>query len=81
MCFSSHEEVDLPVLTSAVTVLTDSEGTTVNPHELPTNEKHADITCSSCHKMHNSISDIPKKAKATCATCHHKDVYECGTCH
>jgi hypothetical protein len=82
-CTSScHDASVLPVLSASSTVLTDSNGTTVNPHELPVSDSHTNIiTCSDCHKMHKPISEIPENAQATCASCHHAGVYECGTCH
>jgi hypothetical protein len=62
--------------TAGLTLLTDSEGTTVNPHDLPTGEGHSAITCSSCHKGHEAT-----EADKFCITCHHEHVYACGTCH
>lgn len=73
-------------------MLVDSEGTTVNPHSMLTDEKHAfggeagaDIRCATCHKLHETESAeafaIAETAQARCKSCHHADVYQCGTCH
>jgi hypothetical protein len=67
--------------TAQVTALTDSDGTTINPHALPTNKRHlSNVTCSSCHKMHKEDSPL-ETAPTVCRGCHHQDVYQCGTCH
>lgn len=80
-CFSCHGTLEeLAEKTADVTALTDSEGTTVNPHALPAGADHEKITCSDCHKMHGSET-VGETAKKECLTCHHADVYECGTCH
>ena len=79
-CTPCHDESELAQKTADSTVLTDKNGTTVNPHDLPTNEEHGEVNCSSCHKLHTA--DAPaEQAQATCKNCHHADVYECGTCH
>jgi hypothetical protein len=57
-------------------ILTDDNGTTVNPHDLPATESHIAIACSSCHIGHK-----PMAVKQECIGCHHMDVFECGTCH
>lgn len=77
-CHGSYEE--LAAKTANLTVLTDSEGTIVNPHAMPENTDHAETDCSSCHVMH---SDEPttESAPAYCASCHHAGVYQCHTCH
>lgn len=66
--------------TAACTVLTDENGTTVNPHDLPAVEDHASITCVTCHKGHSSDT-IEESAVKACALCHHENVFECYTCH
>lgn len=66
--------------TAACTVLTDENGTTVNPHDLPAVEDHASITCVTCHKGH-SDDTIEESAVKACALCHHENVFECYTCH
>jgi hypothetical protein len=72
------DEADRKQVTVGVTVLTDSEGLTVNPHDLPTGEGHFNITCSSCHSGH-----VASEPEDLCLTCHHEDVYGCGesVCH
>lgn len=78
-CHGSYEE--LAQKTADSTVLTDSKGTTVNPHEVPgLNEKHASIQCTDCHQPHSG-EDAAAGAADTCTTCHHTGVYECYTCH
>lgn len=76
-----HDQNELRVTTANSTILTDSKGTTVNPHNLPENDDHVQsVTCLSCHVMH-----APNKAAETapnvCLLCHHENVYECYTCH
>lgn len=80
-CSSCHNYADLAQKTSSVTVLTDKNGTTVNPHEIQnTGTGHSDVQCSSCHKMHVE-ANTDNTAKALCISCHHENLYECGTCH
>ena len=81
VCTPCHDYAELVSKTASSTVLTDSEGTTANPHEvLATGEGHADVQCSSCHKMHKA-EDTATTANNLCLSCHHAEVYECGTCH
>jgi len=84
-CLSCHESTHddlaaLAALTASSTVLTDMNGTVVNPHDLPQNDSHNIIRCSSCHNMHSS-DPIAQTAKKNCFNCHHQEVFECGTCH
>lgn len=79
-CISCHDPDTLAAATEDCEVLTDLEGTVVNPHMLPDVEDHSQITCLSCHKMHEP-NDIDKTAIRSCSKCHHADVYECYTCH
>lgn len=67
--------------TADSTVLTDSNGTVVNPHDLPAVKDHDGIECATCHKIHDPEPDAPKVASKKCLTCHHDGVYECYTCH
>ena len=68
---------ELGALTADITDLTDSKGTTVNPHEvMGLTAGHGDIACSDCHGMHRETV-----AADTCVGCHHAGVYECNTCH
>lgn len=80
-CFSCHgSQEELAAKTEACAVLTDTNGTVVNPHDLPESDDHATVECGSCHSMHTSdaLEDTAQKA---CRGCHHMDVYECNTCH
>lgn len=80
-CQSCHgDDTTLAEATQSVLALTDSNGTTVNPHMLPGNVEHGDIDCSSCHIMHEN-SNVVEQSKSFCASCHHEGVYECFTCH
>ena len=76
-CHGSYEK--LAVKTTGSTVLTDSEGKTVNPHDLPAGEGHSKITCASCHDGHSENNT--ETYQKYCLSCHHADVYECDTCH
>lgn len=81
-CLACHDQDELIVATADLDVLTDSNGTTVNPHSLPQNADHdAEVNCSSCHKMHDGSDDSQTEARRTCNDCHHEGVYECYTCH
>lgn len=80
VCLSCHDRDSLAQATADSTVLTDSNGTVVNPHELPTTGDHGSIACSDCHKMHSDKS-VADTAEKKCVSCHHADVYECNTCH
>lgn len=80
LCEGCHEPETLAEKTVDCTVLTDDNGTMVNPHELPDVAEHAEVTCVSCHKMH-SKTGVEKSASRACQSCHHTNVYECGTCH
>lgn len=81
ICFSCHDSYEsLAAKTTEVTVLTDSAGTTVNPHALPASDDHDRLTCIDCHSMHGA-EGADALAQNACVTCHHTGVYECGTCH
>jgi len=79
-CLNCHETyADIAKLTVNSTVLTDANGTVVNPHDVPLTPGHvtANVTeCSNCHKMHKTYDAINY-----CYRCHHDFVFECGTCH
>ncbi|WP_455164335.1 cytochrome c3 family protein [Slackia exigua] len=81
VCLSCHDKSELAQKTVSVTALTDSNGKTVNPHDLPATETHEAITCTNCHAMHSEQTDLDGDAKAYCTSCHHADVFECYTCH
>lgn len=80
VCLGCHKQEDLSTKTSESTVLTDSQGTTVNPHAIPENNDHAATTCQNCHSMHSS-TPVSESAPNHCKSCHHQNVYECYTCH
>ncbi|MCL2808015.1 MAG: cytochrome c3 family protein [Coriobacteriia bacterium] len=78
-CHGSMEEMAL--LTMSSTALTDSQKTTVNPHEQPAGPTHEVkvATCTDCHNNHSL--DLQKDAMKYCASCHHRGVFTCGNCH
>lgn len=78
-CLSCHE--GLAEKTANYTGLVDEEGTVVNPHEIPENADHSNIACGDCHAMHEPNTDVLKSSKLECLSCHHENVFECGTCH
>ena len=83
ICESCHGSYgELAEATADSTALTDSQGTTVNPHEAKDlwPEEHLDLTCSECHNEHSG-QPAAVMASEKCLSCHHEDVYECGTCH
>ena len=80
VCEACHDQEQVSQQTAGCTVLTDDEGLTVNPHDLPNNEDHATIVCADCHKPHSSTPRVDN-AQAACKSCHHAGVYECNTCH
>lgn len=81
VCLTCHDQESLAEATADCTILTDSEGTTVNPHDLPAVDEHTSVACVSCHEVHTSDESLAQTSKATCGSCHHAGVYECGTCH
>jgi nitrate/TMAO reductase-like tetraheme cytochrome c subunit len=81
-CIECHG--DLPSMaqkTAESTALTDSNGLSVNPHERPDGERHSEnpAICTDCHKVHSE--NLSKDAMKYCAQCHHRGVFQCGTCH
>lgn len=81
-CLSCHygDRDGLIAATEGVAVLTDSEGTSRNPHDPQGIAEHEDLACSDCHKMHSdeAVQDVAMKE---CVTCHHEGVFACHTCH
>ena len=77
-CLTCHNLDDLKDATVDCVVLKDANGLVVNPHDLVAGEQHSSITCSSCHVMHSAD---PAAAYRACVSCHHAEVWECGTCH
>ena len=80
VCLACHVQEDLAKATADANVLTDQEGTVVNPHEIPDVSEHEGVTCASCHYMHRDKSAL-ETSPAVCDGCHHDGVYECFTCH
>lgn len=80
VCISCHDAATLKATTADLALLTDANGKTVNPHDLPTGEGHAALTCASCHSMHTTDA-AQAVAPDKCLSCHHQNVYECRTCH
>jgi hypothetical protein len=80
-CLECHDTSNLSVLTAMSTVLTDKNGTIVNPHAFTPSESHNSVLCADCHKMHKPVTAVLENAQAACKSCHHENVYECGTCH
>ena len=78
-CHGSYEE--LATKTVDYQGLVDEKGTVVNPHALPESEDHATLDCADCHKMHEADADMAASSSQACLTCHHENVFECGTCH
>ena len=80
-CLRCHDSLDeLARKSSDVTVVQDAHGTIVNPHAIPQNADHESKgvqQCFNCHRLH-SKSPSPV---TNCSSCHHQDVFECGTCH
>lgn len=80
-CYACHGSMEeLTAKTADSTVLTDENGKAVNPHDLPEGHFGTNVDCGSCHKMHGTV-DTATSAQNSCMTCHHNNVYECGTCH
>lgn len=86
-CLSCHGSwEDLAEKTADCTLLTDSQGTVVNPHAAPqTHIAGVDgekpyLSCYQCHDMHGTKT-VEEQATYTCQGCHHENVYECHTCH
>lgn len=75
-CHGSYEE--LAVRTGDSIALKDAKGTIVNPHAVPEEPDHkADADqCYNCHTIHAAPDRV-----GYCFKCHHKNVFECGTCH
>lgn len=83
LCLSCHSRTEIESATSSSTALTDENGKTVNPHSIPETDSnsHSDIACIDCHRVHEISSTPTEEAAQLCKTCHHENVYECGTCH
>lgn len=76
-CHLGREEVINQASDAAVI---DDNGLEVNPHSLISNAGHDGLGCASCHTMHKEAKAITV-TEERCFGCHHKRVFECGTCH
>ena len=82
LCLTCHDAEQLVEATQDCEALTDDNGTVVNPHDLPAVADHDPISCTDCHLMHKDDDKVVGEiAKAKCISCHHENVFECGTCH
>lgn len=79
-CLACHPREGLIEATADCETLKDADGTVVNPHDIPSTEAHdSTILCVSCHAMHSKEDSWA--AYRTCTSCHHSEIWECGTCH
>lgn len=78
-CHGTMEE--MAVVTADSQEFKDEKGLVQNPHDYQSNEQHdlMDPTCTDCHNIHSD--NLQKDAIMWCAQCHHKGVFQCGTCH
>ncbi|WP_282209024.1 cytochrome c3 family protein [Parvibacter caecicola] len=80
-CLQCHDTEAIEAATPAEAFLTDLNGTSVNPHAAKAmTASHADLNCVSCHVTHKD-GDVNENAYKACLSCHHAEVFECGTCH
>ena len=79
-CLTCHPRETLIEATADCETLKDADGTVVNPHDIPSTEAHdSRIMCVTCHEMHSKEDSWA--AYRTCTSCHHSEIWECGTCH
>lgn len=81
VCLSCHDLEVLAEATAKSTVLTDDNGTVINPHDIPEGSEHGTLGCTDCHKAHDQEKTLAQSAKTACTSCHHAGVFECNTCH
>lgn len=79
-CLGCHDQTETQEDLARSAILVDEEGTEVNPHDLPEGHLGERISCTDCHLVHED-ADTDQTAQAACTTCHHENVYQCGTCH
>lgn len=79
-CLGCHSEDAIKAATADRPALTDAEGDSVNPHDLPEGHLGEKVDCADCHSVHAGSSPLDN-AESQCASCHHEGVYQCGTCH
>ena len=76
-----HNADEVLAKTPQDAMLIDANGTAVNPHEIHNmGASHGDIQCSECHVTHQETETL-QAATDKCLSCHHENVFECGTCH
>ncbi len=76
-----HNYDDMIANISDDKLLVDKNGTAVNPHKIhDVGQSHGDIKCIDCHLTHKEGETL-QTASDKCISCHHENVYECGTCH
>lgn len=81
-CQGCHDQEALVEATADYPGLVDKGGLVVNPHDLPQNDSHDGLDCVSCHAAHpEEGAAIQDQAMNQCISCHHAEVFECGTCH
>jgi len=81
VCLSCHSLAELATVLPESVYLVDEHGTRVNPHAVPATEGHDGVNnCSSCHETHTLSSAVELSYK-NCTSCHHHEVFECGSCH
>lgn len=81
-CQGCHDQEALAEATADYQGLVDKGGLVVNPHDLPQNDSHDGLDCVSCHAAHpEEGAVIQDQAMSQCISCHHAEVFECGTCH
>lgn len=81
-CESCHGIPEQLASATEGVALTDTEGTTVNPHAAYSlNDDHVQaFACRECHSVHGD-ADAMEQAEVFCSDCHHRGVFACGTCH
>ena len=80
VCLACHEADAAPKTTQDVDALTDANGLTMNPHDLPDPDgAHASVGCADCHVMHADVAP-EEAAYQRCIDCHHVEVWGCA-CH
>lgn len=80
-CLKCHDLDAISAATPAEAFLVDLNGTSVNPHDAKAmTSSHEELYCVSCHTTHKE-GDVNDNAYKACLSCHHAEVFECGTCH
>lgn len=80
-CLSCHDQETLKTLVSEESYPQDINGLKVNPHDMPVTAGHeGEGSCISCHEGHGE-EPIAETSEKYCFSCHHEEVFQCGTCH